>query len=103
MSTTVKVVDGEMLVIGGLITATLLTLIVLPVLYSLYERKPRNSSDTVLKNKLPILFLIATLLIPKLHSAQNTTQLDELIDLAIENNAGLKATSFRPFSYKLER
>ncbi len=75
-------------VIGGLITATLLTLIVLPVLYSIFDQKDISFK---LSTKTLILGLI---LIPGLLSAQTKElSLPEAIQVAKENNALLKSSS----------
>jgi cobalt-zinc-cadmium resistance protein CzcA len=74
-------------VIGGLITATLLTLVVLPVLYYLFDGK-----------KLPItvepkMLLVLFFLLPTLTMAQDKSiNLDEAIRLAKTNNASLKSS-----------
>lgn len=78
-------------VIGGLITATILTLVVLPVLYSYLsstneKRKDKFSINTNLGLGLVFIFTSFGL------NAQDTPKnLKELIPLALENNAGLKA------------
>lgn len=73
-------------VIGGLITATLLTLIVLPVLYSMFDEKKLAVKIS------PKLILIGFLFLPGLLSAQSNGQdLEELIRLAKENNGMLKS------------
>jgi cobalt-zinc-cadmium resistance protein CzcA len=82
-------------VIGGLVTATILTLLVLPVLYSIFNsdsfqenihwRTPKNE-------KLTMLLLLVTLSFSfKVNSQEKALGLEELISLAIENNAGLEA------------
>lgn len=77
-------------VIGGLFTATILTMIVLPILYKIFDekefRKPKfkkhNSSTYV------ILFILST----SFAFAQNSnTELDSLISKGINNNKALKA------------
>lgn len=80
-------------VIGGLITATLLTLVVLPVLYALFEKKNGTLKPSLNKN-ISIILLLVGLGFSSLGNAQeNPKNLEELIDLAIENNAGLMAAS----------
>ena len=75
-------------VIGGLITATLLTLVVLPVLYLLINKK---SSGTAISPKV-ILLLGALLVIPFEGSAQEQTlTLNQAIELARQHNAKLSA------------
>ena len=81
-------------VIGGLITATLLTLVVLPVLYSLLERRKNGPWKTLSnKNANTILVLIALVFSTVGNAQENSGDLQELIALAIENNAGLKAAN----------
>ncbi|WP_282180312.1 CusA/CzcA family heavy metal efflux RND transporter [Maribacter stanieri] len=79
-------------VIGGLFTATILTLVVLPVLYSIfdtYENSKKPIPKTTLQNGIAFIALLITVGL----SAQETKgqNLDELLSLAIENNMGLKA------------
>ncbi|MHB2154774.1 CusA/CzcA family heavy metal efflux RND transporter [Calditrichota bacterium GD2] len=83
-------------VIGGLISATLLTMIVLPVLYSVMDN---------LKVKIPVgkgksislLTLLLLVMAPFLVKAQNTAgngqylTIDQAIAIAVKNNAGLNA------------
>jgi cobalt-zinc-cadmium resistance protein CzcA len=80
-------------VVGGLVSATLLTLIVLPVLYAIFDRK--NSTK---KNKRSLsafmLFAIGLFLFPTSGNAQTRDmQLEQTIELALGNNAGLKAAA----------
>jgi cobalt-zinc-cadmium resistance protein CzcA len=77
-------------VIGGLVTATLLTLIVLPVLYYIM-------TDKLSKVK-PSLGVLAVLmmLIPGFASAQSETlTLEEAIEIAKNNNAALKSSALQ--------
>lgn len=77
-------------VVGGLITATLLTLIVLPVLYSLFEGK--KMKKTKLKNAGITMLL---LLISFNGFTQNhAKELNEIINIGLENNPGLKAAEY---------
>tara|TARA_R110002167_G_scaffold108803_27_gene277786 strand:- start:1809 stop:6140 length:4332 start_codon:yes stop_codon:yes gene_type:complete len=82
-------------VIGGLFTATLLTMVVLPVLYSyFYDPKRRRISKFGKKTRSAGLVLL--LLIPLGSNAQEKAMtLEDLIALALENNAGLKAESLK--------
>ncbi len=84
-------------VIGGLVTATLLTLIVLPVLYALFNRRPyktkRVRGRIGSKKTLGLLLFFASF---SAFSQQKTElNLEELIPLAIENNAGLKSNELQ--------
>ncbi len=81
-------------VIGGLITATLLTLVVLPVLYALFEKKKNGAWKPSFNRNTTIVLVLVALTFPSLGNAQeNSKNLEELITLAIENNAGLKAAN----------
>lgn len=87
-------------VIGGLLTATLLTLVVLPILYSLFGDSSKNK-QTKSKgvNKLKNLSLLLILLgIPALAQDQQDQlveqlSFEEIKTLALENNASLRASS----------
>lgn len=72
-------------VVGGLISATFLTLIVLPVLYAWFEEKKE-----VKMNKNILLFFIGFFAILQ-SNAQSKLTFDETLSLAIKNNASLKA------------
>ncbi|MEL1252983.1 CusA/CzcA family heavy metal efflux RND transporter [Flavobacterium sp. DGU38] len=74
-------------VIGGLLSATLLTLIVLPILYLLFENRIKRKNTM----KTPIITIIV-LLISTFSFAQNTQKvtLEEAVSLAKNNNATLK-------------
>ena len=73
-------------VVGGLISATILTLVVLPVLYALinkaYSRPGNIKSITV---------ILILLTIPAFSNAQTSLSLQDAIDLAVDNNQRLKA------------
>jgi heavy metal efflux system protein len=103
-------------VIGGLISATLLTLVVLPVLYTIFyndeeeEKKRENSINTALI----ILFLIgAGLFIPTKVSSQNLrpVNLDQAINEGLLNNGMItignfeiqSQTAFRATSWHLDK
>ena len=80
-------------VIGGLFTATTLTLIVLPVLYvyvnKIKIRKGKPSSvKNIAKGTTISMFLVAM----GMNAQENSKTLQELIPLAVENNAGLRAS-----------
>jgi len=75
-------------VIGGLITATLLTLLVLPCLYILSEKI--KSSTTMHKAVMVLLLLTG---IPALSKAQQPVTLDELINLTLQQNKDLQAAA----------
>ncbi|WP_418604316.1 CusA/CzcA family heavy metal efflux RND transporter [Hwangdonia sp.] len=77
-------------VIGGLITATLLTLIVLPVLYA-YLNTPQEKKNGANKSNVVGLGVMALLFSMPAMAQQAPKTLKELMPLAIENNEGLKA------------
>ena len=80
-------------VIGGLITATMLTLVILPVLYSLIAKRGANKGKNLAKRATPLVFL--GLLLPIHASLAQSTPLglDDLRKLAMDNNAQLEAVS----------
>ncbi len=81
-------------VIGGLITATLLTLVVLPVLYSIFDSKIELKK--MIKKKpgkgLAVFLLLFTL---NANAQEGGLHFDEVRALALENNAGLKAAALK--------
>ncbi|GGG95864.1 acriflavine resistance protein B [Polaribacter pacificus] len=83
-------------VIGGLVTATLLTLIVLPVLYALFNR-PKNNTEKSSTSKTKTVLTIALVCFSLTGFAQETNELSlkELLNMAQENNALLKATKLQ--------
>ncbi len=92
-------------VIGGLLSATFLTLVVLPVLYILFEKKNKGTNRNIPTNKIiMILICIALTSIPgtsfeqdSLHvntsEKERTLSLKESIEQAIKNNNSLIAAA----------
>ena len=80
-------------VIGGLITATLLTLIVLPVLYSLFGSKTAWKTGLKARGTMSFLALALMANTPQIFAQENPLSLEELRELVLENNAQLKATT----------
>lgn len=76
-------------VIGGLITATLLTLFVLPCLYLLSE-KWRRKKNILAPTAIGVMLLF--LFFPGTSSAQQQISLDSALSMAVNNNRGLQAT-----------
>ncbi|ULC59977.1 CusA/CzcA family heavy metal efflux RND transporter [Flaviramulus sp. BrNp1-15] len=77
-------------VIGGLITATILTLVVLPVLYAWFEEKTKLKM-----NKKGIVSVVIILFSYTMNAQHKPLTIDETMNLAIENNADLKASSLK--------
>lgn len=82
-------------VIGGLFTATILTMVVLPVLYKVFDGKEfKKAKFKIQKNRT---FLILVLLFTSVAFSQNInlssnkSELNILITKALENNKGIKA------------
>ena len=83
-------------VIGGLITATILTLVVLPILYSIFHLKDKNEP---LKSKgnakilsLIILFFVG---VSGVRAQDEGLNFDEIQDLALNGNSGLRASKLK--------
>ena len=79
-------------VIGGLVTATLLTLLVLPVLYSIYS-KAGSTTRFSMKNWFKGASVILLLFISNSVHTQEQIGLDSLISLALANNSELKSAA----------
>lgn len=80
-------------VIGGLISATLLTLLVLPVLYLLSESFKLKKTPA----SISAVIIAAMLILPGIGHAQTSAQgitLQQAIDEALKNNAGIKAANY---------
>ncbi len=83
-------------VIGGLVTATLLTLVVLPVLYALFNRlHDKNRKHIKVGFDKGMLILLLLFSINVIGQQPKKLSLKELILVAIENNAGLEANKLR--------
>ncbi len=81
-------------VVGGLITATLLTLIVLPVLYFIFQPKDKEAFHLPLPKQSAILLIL--LVFPTWMMAQEKKiSRNEAIQLALKQNASLKVDSLR--------
>ncbi|RXJ52199.1 CusA/CzcA family heavy metal efflux RND transporter [Gelidibacter gilvus] len=77
-------------VIGGLISATILTLVVLPVLYAWVEKKRELKM-----NKTGIVTIALLMLTFHVSAQERPMNVEEVMNLAIENNSGLKASSLQ--------
>ena len=80
-------------VVGGLITATLLTLVVLPALYILFSEKKKIQTKNI--PAVTFILLLMSFLIPQKISAQDSNRLtlDDAIKVAIQNNPQIKSAS----------
>ena len=76
-------------VIGVLITATLLTLVVLPVLYA-YFNSPKEEKKRSKGKNVATLSVVLFLVTLSSHAQENPLNLEALLPLALENNAGLQ-------------
>ncbi len=76
-------------VIGGLVTATLLTLLVLPVLYLLFERIGEKKVG-LSKGLALIIFLLPALC----YSQTNELTAQQIVDNALKNNKGIVAATY---------
>jgi cobalt-zinc-cadmium resistance protein CzcA len=82
-------------VIGGLITSTLLTLLVLPVLYAIFDSK-KDRKRFHLKSKKEVIISVLLLLFSVGINAQDKgLSLEELKQLTYKNNADLKALNLK--------
>lgn len=81
-------------VIGGLITATFLTLVVLPVLYSIFDSDKKLKLFKGKKKALPIALTLFFLSFSGM-AQESPKTLEDLQQMALENNAGLKAASLQ--------
>ena len=81
-------------VIGGLFTATILTMIVLPILYKVLNS--RDFKKVKFKNTQNATFIILLVLSSSLAFSQNSNpELDGLLSKAIQNNKGIKAAQLQ--------
>jgi len=77
-------------VIGGLVTATLLTLVVLPILYAWFEEKKELKMHK--KSIVTVIVLLASF---QIQAQNNPLSMEQTLALAIENNASLKAETLK--------
>ncbi|MBB1194369.1 CusA/CzcA family heavy metal efflux RND transporter [Flavobacterium sp. SOK18b] len=81
-------------VIGGLFTATILTMIVLPILYKVFENQSFKKAK--LKKTQNATFVIMLMLSSSFAFSQNTNpELDSLLSKAMQNNKGIKAAQLQ--------
>ncbi len=80
-------------VVGGLISATALTLVLLPVLYALFDRKGHFPKVKVPMKALTLLFVLAIPVLGQSQDQQITAK--QAVEIALKNNFSLKASSQR--------
>jgi cobalt-zinc-cadmium resistance protein CzcA len=76
-------------VIGGLVTATMLTLVVLPTLYVVFQKKNRWARQSV--KAFLLLGLLTVVGQPQAKAQDKPMNLDQAIALAIQHHSGMKA------------
>ncbi|MBT8305344.1 MAG: efflux RND transporter permease subunit, partial [Maribacter sp.] len=81
-------------VIGGLITATLLTLVVLPVLYAIFDSKI-ELKKIINKKQVQGLTILLLLFTINTNAQDKGLHFDDIRALALENNAGIKAAALK--------
>jgi cobalt-zinc-cadmium resistance protein CzcA len=86
-------------VIGGLITSTFLTMVVLPVLFKIVESKAWSFPNIFKKSKKITLLTVTGLLVGNSLYAQNG-ELDNLIQIALNNNKGIQSLQIQTQQYK---
>ncbi len=91
-------------VIGGLITATFLTLLVLPILYSWIEKnsvsKNKKSLMRIFKKTKKIIPLLLLVIVSNGVFAQKTIGLQSAIDKALQQNLSVQASVLKTLSSK---
>jgi len=80
-------------VIGGLITSTLLTLLVLPVLYSIFDSKRKRTRFHLKNKKSAVVSIFLILFSFGINAQTKELNLEELKQLTFKNNALLKAST----------
>jgi cobalt-zinc-cadmium resistance protein CzcA len=78
-------------VIGGLLMATFLTLIVLPILFILFEKNQKM----IKKSKMPVSVILIFLFFGFNAVAQDTLDVKSAVQIAIKNNLSLKSERLR--------
>ena len=80
-------------VVGGLISATLLTLIVLPILYAIFDRKSpvKNKNGGVKAVAIALIFLLPVVG----QTQEHKISVEQAVEIAIKNNLGLEAAAQR--------
>ncbi|MBX0334663.1 CusA/CzcA family heavy metal efflux RND transporter [Pontibacter sp. HSC-14F20] len=89
-------------VIGGLFTSTLLTLVVLPVLYYIFSSNEKPTEEEVHRKPIPVHLITILLMVSGVlfsgqgiaQSAQSPLNLEQSINYAREHNLGLKSAAY---------
>ncbi len=79
-------------VIGGLVTATILTLFVLPLLYIIFNTKFKFKSSAM---KTVVSVIVLTFTGISITNAQQRINIDQAIQLTLENNKGIKSNDLQ--------
>jgi len=79
-------------VIGGLITATLLTLVVLPILYKWFENKNKISLTPMQKPAIAIV-LLSLFCMPSANAQEIEVTMETAVEIALNNYPDIKAAS----------
>lgn len=77
-------------VIGGLLSATFLTLFVLPMLYIIFNSKIKTG-NLKMKQVSPILVLVFVLLGANINAQSGKLSIDEAIEMAVSNNLNIES------------
>ena len=80
-------------VIGGLFTATFLTMIVLPILYKVFDKKEFKKAKFKIHSKTTIVLLLLSSTL--MFSQNSNPELESLVAKALENNKGIKASQLQ--------
>lgn len=82
-------------VIGGLFTATLLTMIVLPILFKVFDSKEFKKPKLKKKHNGGLLMILCFLSSSIAFSQKGNSELDSLLSKAISNNKGIKSAQLQ--------
>jgi cobalt-zinc-cadmium resistance protein CzcA len=82
-------------VIGGLVTSTLLTLVLLPVLYSIFHSLKAKKIRKRNRKTMTTISILLLLISFQMEAQEQPLNFEEIRTLALENNSSLKAASFK--------
>ena len=82
-------------VIGGLITATFLTLVVLPILYSWLAQWQERKGNSSIGSKATMIILLLLLFSLPTEAQQRPITMNEAVDLAIQNHPSIRAADLQ--------